>query len=159
TGAVIGTHRERCEICGVEEAGEKMGLAASALRSRLEGLVRAPARVVIRSRPPGAQITVAGQPVGRTPLDREIAGGAHTLRISADGYDPSERSLTVVSGVDETLELELVPLPTKLPFKGAGTSALALGVVALAAGIWAESIDGNQIACAAAEKDPWGACP
>src|SRR5262245_55027941 len=58
TGAVIGTHRERCEICGIEEAGEKMGLAASALRARLEAVAKAPARFVIRSRPAGALVIV-----------------------------------------------------------------------------------------------------
>jgi TolB-like protein len=159
TGAAIGTHRERCEICGVEEAGEKMGLAASALRTRLEGLVRAPARFVIRSHPSGAQVALDGQPIGRTPLDRELTGGAHTLQVSAEGYDPSERTLNVVAGVDETMDLELLPLASKFPFAKAGFTAIAVGVVALAGGIYAEAVDGKQIACATAEKDPWGACP
>lgn len=159
TGALIGTHRERCEICGVEEAGEKMGLAASALRTRLEGLVRTPARFVIRSHPSGAQVALDGQSLGRTPLDREIAAGTHTLQVSAEGYDPSQRTLNVASGVDETLDLELLPLASKFPFGKAGWAAVALGVVALSGGIWAEAVDGNQIACGAAEKDQWGACP
>jgi TolB-like protein len=159
TGAVIGTNRERCEICGVEEAGEKMGLAASALRQRLEALVKAPARFVIRSRPAGALVTMDGQALGRTPVDREIAGGAHTLQITADGYDASERSLTVVSGVDETLDLELVPVPSKFPFRPAGWAAIALGAAALAGGIYAEALDGNEIPCSMANKDPWGHCP
>jgi hypothetical protein len=159
TGAVIGTHRERCEICGVEEAGEKMGLAASALRTRLEALVRAPARFVIRSRPAGAAVSMDGQPIGRTPLDREIASGAHSLQVSAEGYEVSQRSLTVVSGVDETLDLELLPLPSKFPFRAAGITAVALGAAAIAAGIYAVAIDGDEIACSAGEKDPWGHCP
>jgi TolB-like protein len=159
TGAVIGTHRERCEICGVEEAGEKMGLAASALRARLEAVAKAPARFVIRSRPAGAQVSIDGQPIGRTPLDREIAGGVHSLQISAEGYDASERTLTVVSGVDETLDLELVPLPSKFPFRKAGWAAVALGAAAVAAGIYAMTLDGDEIPCSAAEKDPWGHCP
>jgi len=46
TGAVLGSNRERCETCGVEEAGEKMGLAASALRERLETVARAPAALL-----------------------------------------------------------------------------------------------------------------
>ena len=159
TGAVIGTHRERCEICGVEEAGEKMGLAASALRARLEALVRAPARFVIRSRPPGAAVSMDGQPIGRTPIDREIPGGPHALQVSAEGYEASQRSLTVVSGVDETLDLELQPLPSKFPFRNAGIAAVAVGAAALVAGIYAVSVDGDEIPCSAAEKDPWGHCP
>jgi TolB-like protein len=159
TGAAIGTHRERCEICGVEEAGEKMGLAASALRARLEAVVRAPARFVIRSRPMGAAVSMDGQPLGRTPIDREIAGGTHALLVSAEGYEVSQRTLTAVAGVDETLDLELQPLPSKFPFRAAGITAVAVGAAALIGGIYALSIDGDQIPCAPAEKDPWGACP
>ena len=58
TGAVLASNRERCETCGAEEAGEKMGLAASALRERLEVVSRVPARFVIRSRPAGATVII-----------------------------------------------------------------------------------------------------
>jgi TolB-like protein len=159
TGAIIGTHRERCEICGVEEAGEKMGLAASALRARLEAVVRAPARFVIRSRPPGAAVSMDGAAIGRTPIDREIVGGTHVLVVSAEGYEVSQRTLTAVAGVDETLDLELQPLPSKFPFRTAGIAAVAVGAAALIGGIYALSVDGDPIPCSAAEKDPWGACP
>jgi hypothetical protein len=97
--------------------------------------------------------------VGRTPLDREIAGGAHALLISTDGYDPSARSLTVVSGVDETLDVELVRVPSKFPFRAAGWTAVAIGVAALAGGVWAESVDGQVIPSADAQKDIFGHCP
>lgn len=159
TGAIIGTHRERCEICGVEDAGEKMGLAASALRARLEALARTPARFVIRSHPSGAVVTLDGQVIGRTPLDRELPGGVHALQVSADGYDSTERTLTVVAGVDETLDLDLLPVASKFPFRAAGWTAVAVGVVALVGGIWAVAIDGNELACADGERDPWGHCP
>ena len=65
----------------------------------------------------------------------------------------------MVSGVDETLDLELLPLASKFPFRKAGWAALALGAAALAAGIYAEAIDGDGIPCSAAEKNPWGHCP
>jgi hypothetical protein len=159
TGAVIGTHHERCEICGVEEAGEKMGLAASALRERLEALARTPARFVIRSHPGGAVVSLDGEVIGRTPLDRELAGGVHALQVSAEGYDSTERTLTVVSGVDETLDLDLLPVASNFPYRSAGWTAVAIGVVALAGGIWAEAVDGNELGCADEQKDPWGHCP
>jgi hypothetical protein len=159
TGGVIGTNRERCEICGVDEAGEKMALAASALRTRLEALTKTPARFVIRSRPAGVAVRLDGDAVGRTPLDREIPGGQHKLELAAEGYDRLERTVTVVSGVDETLDLELVPLPTKFPFRQAGWAAVAAGALAVVAGIWAVAVDGNEIACSDAQRDPFGHCP
>ena len=130
TGGVIGTNRERCEICGVDEAGEKMALAATALRARLEALVTAPARFIIRSRPAGVAITIDGAPAGHTPIDRELAGGPHKLELAAPGYDSLDRTVTVVAGVDETIDLELVPIPMKFPFRKAGWAALVVGVAA-----------------------------
>jgi hypothetical protein len=159
TGGVIGTNRERCEICGVDEAGEKMALAASALRTRLEALTRTPARFIIRSRPAGVAIAVDGVPAGRTPIDRELTGGGHKLELAAAGYDRLYRTVTAVSGVDETIDLELVPIPMKFPFRKAGWAALIVGAVSLAAGIWAVSVDGDQIACDVSVRDDLGHCP
>ena len=159
TGGVIGTNRERCEICGVDEAGEKMALAASALRTRLEALTKTPARFIIQSRPAGIAIAIDGVPAGRTPIDRELPSGLHKLELSAAGYDHLERTVTVVSGVDETIDLELVRLPMKFPFRQAGWAALAVGAVALIAGIWAVSVDGDEISCSSAARDDRGHCP
>jgi hypothetical protein len=159
SGVTIGTNRERCEICGVEEASEKVGLAASALRARLEALANSPPRFIIRSHPSGARISLDGEPLGRTPVDRELTPGVHKLELAADGYDNLERTVTAVNGVDETLDLDLVVLPTKLPMRAMGWTALIVGVAALAGGIWAESVDGSEIACAPEQKDDLGHCP
>ena len=159
TGNVIGTNRERCDICGVEEAGEKMGLAASALRSRLEALTKTPARFIVRSRPPGAAATLDGQRIGVTPLDRELGGGPHKLTLVAPGYDPLDHTFIAVSGVDETLDLDLVRLPTKFPHRIAGWTSLIIGAALIGGGIWALSLDGHEIACAPSERDVFGHCP
>jgi len=159
SGVSIGTNRERCEICGVEEASEKMGLAATALRARLEALANTPARFVIRSRPAGARIAIDGQAFGRTPLDRELPGGVHKVEVVAEGYDPLERTVTAVNGVDETLDLDLVGVPSKMPLAAMGFSAIAVGAIALIASVYTESLDGREIACAPAQEDAFGHCP
>jgi len=159
SGAAIGINRERCEICGVAEAGEKVGLAASALRARLEALARTPARFVIRSRPAGAHVRIDGEDAGRTPLDHELVGGVHKLELTAQGYDPLDRTVTAVSGVDETLDLDLVPLPTKFPYRLAGWTALVAGVAALTIGIWGVVADGSEVTCAVADQGDFGHCP
>jgi hypothetical protein len=159
SGVTIGTNRERCEICGVEEASEKVGLAASALRARLEALANQPPRFIIRSKPNGARISLDGEALGRTPVDRELAPGVHKLELRAEGYDDLERTVTAVNGVDETLDLDLVAMPTKLPLRAMGWAGLGVGVAALAAAIWAESVDGNEIACSPDQHDDFGHCP
>lgn len=159
TGGVVGTSRERCEICGIEEAGEKMSLAAAALKARLESLARAPARFVIRTRPAGAEVSINGKALGRTPLDTTLPAGQHQLRLALDGWSPLERGVTVVSGVDETMDLDLVRLPTRFPYRTAGYAALAAGVAMIAAGGWLLTMDGDEVACAAEQKDRNNHCP
>src|SRR4030095_1154334 len=92
-------------------------------------LARAPVRFVIRTHPHGAAIKIDDRPAGETPVDITLAGGAHRMFIEREGFFPLERTFTVTSGVDETLDLDLVKLPSPFPFRTAGWSALAAGTV------------------------------
>ena len=159
TGVVLASNHERCETCGVEEAGEKMGLAASALRDRLEIVARAPAHITVRSRPVSATVEIDGNIVGLAPLDVELAGGVHHLRLLMRGFATLERTLTVVSGVDEGMDLDLVAIPSHFPHRTAGLATLVSGAVLLAGGIIALAFDHDEIGCSAREKDPYGHCP
>jgi hypothetical protein len=159
TGFVLASNRERCETCGAEEAGEKMGLAASALRERLEAVSRAPAHVLVRSRPAGASVLMDGHPAGVTPLDAELPGGAHHVQLFLSSHDPLARSFTVVSGVDEALDLDLAAVPTTFPYRAVGWSAVAGGAALLVAGIVTMSLDNQEIGCSASEKGLANHCP
>lgn len=159
TGASIGNSRERCETCGMAEAAEKLGLAASALRTRLESLSSTPARVVVRSRPSGALATVDGKVVGTTPTDLELPGGIHTLTLQNEGYNKVDRTFTVVSGVDETLNLEMLKPPSQFSYRGWGWTAVAAGAAMMAVGIYAAALDGKVITCQPADRDINGLCP
>jgi hypothetical protein len=134
-------------------------LAASALRERLETVARAPARFVVRSRPASATVEIDGKIVGLTPLDVELAGGVHHLRLLMSGYDTLERTLTVVSGVDEGMDLNLVAIPSRFSNRTVGLATLAGGVVLLVSGIITMAFDRDEIACSASEKDLYGHCP
>jgi hypothetical protein len=159
TGGVLASNRDRCETCGAEEAGEKMGLAASALRNRLESVSLTPARFIIQSRPSGAVVTMDGKPMGTTPLDAELASGGHHVELTRSGYDPASRSFTVVSGVDETLSMELVALPTQFPYRAAGWGSVAGGAVLFIAGILTMNVDKHEASCSTVEKGVNGHCP
>jgi hypothetical protein len=111
TGEVAAQMRERCDICGLEEVGERISLAASALRTRLEAYVTGPARLAVRSTPAGAAVELDGRALGRTPLEREVPPGAHTLRLRRDGYAPVERTLALVADVGENVEATLIRRP------------------------------------------------
>jgi hypothetical protein len=159
SGVTIGTNRERCEICGVEEASEKVSLAASALRARLEALANTPPRFIIRSKPAGATLKLDGEPMGKTPIDRELTPGVHKIELAAEGYDPLERTVTAVNGVDEMLDLDLVVVPSKLPLRALGFAAVAVGAAAIAGAVYAESIDGQELPCDPSQRDEFGHCP
>jgi hypothetical protein len=147
TGGVLASNRERCETCGVEEAGEKMGLAASALRERLEAVSRAPARFVVKSRPAGATVRLDGRSIGVTPLDMDLPGGQHQLQLSHPGYDHLERSFISVSGVDETMDFDMVAIPSRFPFKTTGYASIAGGILLIAAGAVAITYDKTEVTC------------
>jgi hypothetical protein len=159
TGGVLASNRERCETCGVEEAGEKMGLAASALRERLEAESRSPARFVIRSRPAGATVVLDGKDAGVTPLDTNLVGGLHRLRLVLADHETVSRSFTVVSGVDESMDLDLTAIPSKFPFRTVGWSTLGGGAALLIAGIVTMALDQRSAGCSSAVKDDKGICP
>ncbi len=159
TGGVLASNRERCETCGVEEAGEKMGLAASALRERLEAVSRAPARFTIRSRPAGAVVVMDGRQTGVTPLEAQLAGGPHHVQLVLPGHDSLSRTFTVVSGVDEAMDLDLVAIPSKFPYRAAGWGGVAGGAALLVAGIVTMALDNHPISCSADQQDVNGNCP
>jgi TolB-like protein len=159
TGAVLASVHERCETCGLEDAAEKVNLAASALRTRLEAVTRMPARFVIRSNPPAARAQIDGKPVGSTPLDLELTSGEHQLSLRAMDHEPLHRTFVVVSGVDETLDLDLVREPSLFPYRPIGWTGLTLGGVAIATGIGALVMDGKEISCPRAQQDGMGHCP
>ncbi len=53
-------------------------------------------RLLIRSTPAGARVVLNGRDVGETPLTvRNIARGAHTVRIARDGYVADQRRVVV----------------------------------------------------------------
>jgi len=76
--------------------------------------------ITIISTPSGASVSLDGKTVGITPVTgTEVGAGSHSLRITKDGYEPYEKSVTVSSGeqsaVDATLTEIVTPTPTPTP--------------------------------------------
>ena len=64
--------------------------------------------VRITSMPGGAEVTIDGQPAGKSPVSKGLPPGAHTVRVTADGYQASERQLQLKAGVNESFDFTLV---------------------------------------------------
>ena len=68
-------------------------------------------RLVVRSSPSGANVTLGGAYRGRTPLEIDVRPGiAQPVSVSRDGYEAAARELAVAAGGREVAEFKLVPI-------------------------------------------------
>jgi serine/threonine protein kinase len=67
-------------------------------------------RIKITSDPPGADVLLAGKPIGTTPLDRKIEKGTGEalLRVHRGGYVDVDLPVDLTANVDETVALEKI---------------------------------------------------
>ncbi|WP_250459434.1 PEGA domain-containing protein [Microbulbifer litoralis] len=71
---------------------------------RIEAQLRpAWANIHISSNPPGATVTVAGDVLGKTPLEAELIQGDRTVEISLPAHKTAEIPVAVTAGVDQRL--------------------------------------------------------
>ncbi len=147
SGAVAARVQQRCEVCGLKAAADKVDLTASALVAKLDAATRAPARVLVQTDPPGAMILVDGDEVGLSPREVELSPGSHQLTAKAAGYASAMRTVTAVAGVQERVELRLLHLSAASPARVVGWVAIGAGVAALAAGIVLLSLQGSEVDC------------
>lgn len=65
-------------------------------------------RLVVRSRPAGANVTIGGAYRGRTPLELEVRPDiVQAVTISREGFESASRELSVASGAREVLDVKL----------------------------------------------------
>jgi hypothetical protein len=97
-----------------EQASRSEPIAATVARQPAVPAVDS-GRLLVRSTPAGVGVVVDGQSRGVTPLDlRELAFGAHTIKVSHPGHDTRQRQVTLserrpVRSVDFELRPTSVP--------------------------------------------------
>ena len=67
-----------------------------------------PGYVQATSEPAGAEVSVDGKVVGRTPYTFEIPEGTHEIEFSKDGYYPAQATIKVPANARVPVELELM---------------------------------------------------
>ncbi len=68
-------------------------------------------RLVVRSVPAGASVTIGGAYRGRTPLDVEVRPDlAQVVTVTREGYELASREVSVAAGRSATMELALAPI-------------------------------------------------
>jgi hypothetical protein len=155
SGRAIASVKQRCDICGLNAVAEKIELAASALAAKLEAAATAPGRLVVHTDPPGATIVVDGDAVGPAPREIELPAGTHEIAADAPGHIRTTRTVTSVAGVQERLELRLIPQASGSTRRVLGWVSVAAGIASLGAGIALFAINGQTSGCA---DFPGGKC-
>jgi serine/threonine protein kinase len=71
-------------------------------------------RLLVRSSPSGARVFLDGKEIGQTPATaRNVARGAHTVRVVGDGFVTAERRVTVTAAnASPSLSVQLQRAPT-----------------------------------------------
>ncbi|MBV9950123.1 MAG: PEGA domain-containing protein, partial [Myxococcales bacterium] len=100
------------------------------------------ASVDIEANAPGAEVTLDGKPLDAASLHKpmEIDAGEHTLRATAPGFAPTNRTVTLAGGDRAVVRLNLVAVPSGRPGEPArvhtifwpgfvATGALAAGAI------------------------------
>ena len=147
--------RETCELCGIQEVGEKLDKLASSLMSRV-GARSDPARLMVQSEPAGASVTVDGRAAGETPLSIDnLPPGAHDVALSAQGYAGAHKKVTLEPGIRGLLSVDLMPMPGAGVVRASGPprvfGLISMGVGALAAAGGAAvlvAVDHKPVLCA-----------
>jgi hypothetical protein len=73
-----------------------------------------PTRIMISSPAQNAVIALDDRKPLPSPIVREVAPGEHRVRISAAGYQPTEREVTAVAGALVSVDVPLVEQPARL---------------------------------------------
>lgn len=82
------------------------------------------ARLVVRSRPAGASVSVGGAYRGRTPVEIEVRPEtALPLVLAKDGYESVTSSVTLAAGEKRSLELSLVAVLGEVTVQGSPSNA------------------------------------
>jgi formylglycine-generating enzyme required for sulfatase activity len=68
-------------------------------------------RLVLRSRPTGASVTIGGAYRGRTPLELDVRPDLQqAVSLTREGYEPATRELSVAAGESAVVEVDLTPI-------------------------------------------------
>lgn len=156
SGKLRANEETTCEICSHEEATETLARQAGVIAGPLAELVAdpwkdrepdppedlGPARLSIDTRPRGAEISIDGAVVGKTPLQLEVEPGLRDIVIRKEGYVTRSKSVRASRGrlgqIDWTLvesddaqteALRIVAWSTgigSIPLLGAGVALLVL---------------------------------
>ena len=125
--------RKTCEHC----TDQSLRTTADEVMKKLLG-VGDVGHVKLKSTPPGAKITIDGQPIGVTPLDWDLPPGKHTIQMDKAGLRPQSKDLVVASNKTELFALKLTS--SGGDDQGGGSRIIPIGLLAVGGAVLATGI-------------------
>jgi PEGA domain-containing protein len=109
----------------------KMLVQGDEIRKRVGEIRAMPGKLRIESTPPAADVTIDGTlQSAPTPLDVELAPGAHQVTLRHAGRLPAERAVTVAFASSQALTVDLAPEPPPVAPVAAAPAPAPLPTVA-----------------------------
>ena len=110
-----GSYRLLARLPGHEEVDVAVFAKAGATTTVAHSLVLRPAAITVVTVPPGADVKLDGEPVGRSPLHLEpVKPGDHEVVAELAGHAPARAQARTEPGQALRLELRPAPEPAKL---------------------------------------------
>jgi hypothetical protein len=95
---------------------DKLASQGDDLRKREAEIKALPGKVHVDSTPAGAAVTIDDKPQsGPTPLDVDLAPGAHVIKVTAPGHLPGSKPVDVSFASTQSVSLDLEPEPVAPP--------------------------------------------
>jgi hypothetical protein len=145
---------ETCELCGIQEVGEKLDKLASSLMSHVGPQRTDPARLIVQSEPAGASVTVDGRAAGETPVSMEVSAGTHDVAVTAEGHAGAHKTISLDPGIHGLVSVDLLPLNggrlvrASGPPRVFGLISMGVGAAAVAGGIFVlAAVDHKAVLC------------
>lgn len=159
---------DECDLCGIEEAADRVAGLADSIWRELEADARARPMLSVTTTPAGATVFIDGRRLGVTPLELELQPGSHEVRVAKNGFAPREREVELVKGVDASMTVELVPVtpvetdaPERPKVAGwLGWTLLGTGAATTVVGVTLLALHGQPIRskCTGGNVDMDGTC-
>jgi len=138
-----GKHTVRVKKLGYLEYSETLQIASGKTSQIIADLLPFAGILKLRCNIAGAQVTVDGKPVGKSPLEQEIKIGKRVVGVAASGYAAYSETLRVNAGGEYALDVKLEKpgRPSAAPSASAGGDEMELEALAPPAASAAASAD------------------
>lgn len=110
-----GKHRMKLSYPGCVPQVRDLDIAGRIPQKILVTLTSNMGQISVRSAPAGAQVTLDGTPIGKTPCDiPSVNAGKHVLEASLPGHTPAKADVEIQAGQKRDVQLTLTPLPANV---------------------------------------------